>query len=112
MKTAGKVWGRTSEIKTTPNFELHRIVAKKGHHCSEHKHEHKINAFYVETGLLKITVWQPSGTTDVTHLGPNEYMEVRPRVFHMFEALEDTIAFEIYWVELDGNDIERRTHGE
>ena len=58
MKTQGKVWGLTQEIFKNHNFELHRIEAKKGGYCSVHKHLHKFNAFYIEKGKLKITVYE------------------------------------------------------
>ena len=35
--------------------------------------------------------------------GPGEY--------HQFEAVEDTVAFELYWAEFDHEDIERETVG-
>jgi hypothetical protein len=36
---------------------------------------------------------------------------VPPGDFHRFEALEDTQALEIYWVDLKENDIVREDHG-
>jgi hypothetical protein len=36
---------------------------------------------------------------------------VKPKEYHLFEALEDTIAYEIYWTELSQNDIIRETSG-
>ena len=56
MNIQGKVWGETREIFSNPNFELHRIEVNKGAFCSKHKHIHKINAFYIEKGKLKITI--------------------------------------------------------
>jgi len=36
---------------------------------------------------------------------------VNPGMYHKFEALEDTICYEIYWVDLNHGDIERETIG-
>jgi hypothetical protein len=36
---------------------------------------------------------------------------VDPKKFHKFEALEPTIAYEIYWVKLFDNDIIREIFG-
>ena len=55
---AGKVWGKTAEIFSNHNFEVHRIEVNKGGFCSKHKHTHKFNAFYMEKGKLKITVYK------------------------------------------------------
>mgnify|MGYP000713293983 FL=1 len=45
MHTAGKVWGKTANIFSNPNFEVHRIEVNKGGYCSKHKHKYKFNAF-------------------------------------------------------------------
>ena len=110
---SGKVWGTTSLIHSVPGcFEFHRIDALKGHRCSNHKHKTKYNGFYVVSGKLQITVKQPTGTTDITVLGPGDYTVVSPGVFHRFDVLEDTVAFELYWAELHPSDIEREDVGE
>jgi hypothetical protein len=36
---------------------------------------------------------------------------VAPGEYHQFEAVQDTIAFELYWAEFDHSDIERETVG-
>jgi hypothetical protein len=48
---------------------------------------------------------------DSVYLHQNEMTVISPKEFHRFEALYDTVAFEIYWVELDKNDIDREDHG-
>lgn len=113
MRTAGKVWGSTQLIESIPNlFEWHRIDVDAGHRCSRHSHASKYNGFFVEKGKLQITVWQPSGTVDETVLHPGDYMVVPPRVEHQFYALDNTIAFEVYWARLDPEDIDRANTGE
>lgn len=109
---AGKVWGRTQDVFVTPAFEVHRILVAAGHRCSRHLHQTKFNGFFIERGHLKVTVWQPTGTVDVTELGPGDSMVVPPGVDHQFEARVDTIAFEAYWTELRADDIVRKNTGE
>ena len=109
---SGKVWGSTQQIIMTPTFELHRIEVNAGHRCSKHRHLHKYNAFFVEKGSLLITVWKHSGTVDKTTLTAGNFTLVPPTEFHRFEALEDTVAYEVYGVDLDHDDIEREDHGE
>ena len=114
MKIQGKVWGLTQEIFKNHNFELHRIEAKKGGYCSKHKHVYKFNAFYIEKGKLKITVYETgydSLDETVTIVSTGELTTTKPGTYHRFEALEDTICYEIYWAELDHNDIEREDVG-
>ena len=36
---------------------------------------------------------------------------VKPTEYHQFEAIEDTVAFELYWAEFNHDDIVREDHG-
>lgn len=110
----GKIWGSTCSLFSKNNVEIHRIEANKDAFCSIHKHEHKTNVFFVEQGSLKITIYRPDAGKEIkdeTILGPGDMTYVEPGLYHKFEALENTIAFEIYFVELDKNDIVRSTMG-
>ena len=112
MKIQGKVWGKTEEIFANNNFELHRIEVNKGGFCSKHKHIHKINAFYIEKGKLKISIYQTNyDLVDDTIANTGDLTIVKPGMYHEFEALEDTICYEIYWVELNHSDISRENAG-
>jgi|TARA_R110002020_G_scaffold238255_4_gene450725 quercetin dioxygenase-like cupin family protein len=112
MAIQGKVWGKTQGIFKNSNFEIHRIEIKKGGYCSKHKHEYKFNAFYVENGKLKITIYETDyDLVDETSVSTGELTTVKPGAYHKFEALEDTICYEIYWVELNHNDIKRENTG-
>ncbi len=112
MKTQGKIWGKTQEIFQNSNFELHRIEAKKGGFCSKHQHQHKFNAFYIEKGKLKITIYENDyDLVDETVISTGEMTIAKPGTYHRFEAIEDTICYEIYWVELNRNDIQREDVG-
>ncbi len=109
---AGKVWGTTQPIFHANNVEVHRIAIVPGGFCSKHKHLNKWNLFFVESGELVIETWrEKSGLCDTTHVGPGETYAVQPGEFHRFRALTDVVAYEIYWVELDPNDITRETTG-
>lgn len=110
---SGKVWGETKLIQLVPGvLEFHRIETKKGGVCSKHAHQSKTNGFFVEKGKLLIRVWQKSyDLVDETILGPGDYCAVPPGVYHQFEALEDSIAFELYYAQLIGDDIIRESVG-
>lgn len=114
MKVQGKVWGASYPLFNKNNVEISAISIKKGGFCSKHLHTTKYNMFVVNKGKLKITIWKDYGSEvlqDVTILGDGMETTVSPGDYHMFEALEDTEALEIYWVELDANDIKRVNHG-
>ena len=109
---AGKVWGSTECIEINPFTELHRIVVRAGGYCSKHKHNHKWNGFYVESGALEVRIWQDSyDLVDNTVLRSGDYTKVTPGLYHQFVALEPTVAFEIYWAQKPEVDIIRETVG-
>ena len=106
----GKIWGTTQCIFRHNNVEMHRIRVDAGGFCSEHRHNHKWNRFFIISGKIKITIFRENGQ-DETVLTDGQCTDAYPDGYHVFEALEDTDAIEIYWVTLDPDDIERRTTG-
>jgi len=111
MEKQGKVWGETRKLFNKNNVEVSRIEVEKGGFSSTHKHEHKYNKFFVESGKLKILVWKNDyDLCDETIISEGESTVIVPGEDHMFEALEDTTAYEIYWVGLT-DDIVRKNHG-
>ena len=108
----GKVWGDTSVLIQTPLTELHKINIKAGFRCSEHKHEHKWNGFYVISGVLEIHVAKNNyDLTDITTLRAGDFTTVRPGEFHWFNCVEDCVALELYYPEAISEDIVRRSVG-
>ena len=60
-----------------------------------------------------IRIWQNDyDLVDETILKAGDYTTVKPGVYHQFVALEDVIAYELYWAPaLQHNDIVRETVG-
>ena len=109
---AGKVWGTTELLEANGAMEFHRIEMKKNGVCSKHMHKYKWNGFFVESGKMRVKVWQKDyDLIDETIIGPGQYTKVKPGLYHLFECLEDGVAFEIYWAEFAHNDIVRETTG-
>ena len=112
MIKQGKIWGETSMIFQKPNFEFHRVEVKKGGFCSTHKHKNKFNAFYMEQGEMKIKIHQDDyDLIDETIIKEGDLSIVKPGLYHSFEAVYDSICYEIYWTELQHDDIERKNIG-
>jgi mannose-6-phosphate isomerase-like protein (cupin superfamily) len=109
----GKIWGTTQCIFRDNNVEIHRIAVKLGGYCSRHRHAAKYNQFFVESGKLKVTIFRGSEerATDSTVLTAGMASLIKPNEVHMFEALEATVAYEIYWVSLNPEDIIRESEG-
>lgn len=107
----GKVWGTTKCLFANCGSEVHEIHAIKGGYCSKHKHLNKHNRFYVQSGKLQIITWTATGEDKVV-IGPGEFTDVPPGVFHRFRALEDTTCLEIYWTnDINSADIVREDIG-
>lgn len=108
----GKVWGCTQPLFMHNNVECHLIHIKRGHVCSLHHHNHRKNGFCVIAGRLMIEAHKKDyELVDRTVLGPNQITESKTGEQHRFVALEDTVAVEWYWVDLDHDDIVRADHG-
>jgi quercetin dioxygenase-like cupin family protein len=109
---SGKVWGLTRLVHSNPVLEFHRVEIKEGGFCSKHKHQFKWNGFFVEKGCLQVRVWKNDyDLVDTTILNDGEFMQVKPGEFHEFRALQDTVAFELYWAEFSPTDIVRESVG-
>lgn len=94
---SGKIWGQTLDIVTNSFVSCHRAEIKQGFCCSRHKHVGRTNAFFVESGRVRIRVYQPNGLEDETILCAGQKTEVPPGLEHRFEALSDCVVFELYW---------------
>ena len=109
---AGKIWGTTELVEANCALEFHRIEMKKGGICSKHLHECKWNGFFVESGIMKVSVWQKDyDLIDETILKPGDYTKVKPGLYHQFECIESGVAFELYWATFNHDDIIRETVG-
>jgi mannose-6-phosphate isomerase-like protein (cupin superfamily) len=113
MDKSGKVWGFTSTIFSKNNVGLHRIFGYMGGKSSIHRHTAKWSMFFVERGILKISIEKNDyPLTDETTLMAGQSIIVQPKEFHSFEIMvADTVFYEIYWTELDSDDIERKNSG-
>jgi len=109
----GKVWGTTRTIFEKNNTMINYLILDKGiSWCSKHHHEHRYNMFYLISGEVKINIWKKDyDLVDELILLPEQGTVVSFGEDHSFEVLKDSIMLEIYWVELDPNDIVRDTIG-
>ncbi len=113
MDKNGKIWGFTSKLFAKNNVEVHRIVGRKGGKSSLHRHTAKWSMFFVERGQIKIHIEKNDyPLMDETILTIGDSIVIKPNEYHSFEILTmGAIAYEIYWTELDPNDIERKNCG-
>lgn len=105
-----KPWGTTVELLKSPFCEFHRALIKKGGKSSIHKHLFKINYFFVESGRLIIREFDQDQIVNESLLTSGNFIECKAGILHQFEALEDTVLFEIYTpVPICNEDIERKS---
>lgn len=108
---SGKIWGETNLVFSNNNIQINQIDIKKGGRCSKHMHNHKNNIFFIQSGKLLIEQWTKEGIIDSTILKTEDKMEIASQVFHRFTALEDTKALEIYYLDINNDDIIREDIG-
>jgi len=109
---AGKIWGNTHDVFARNDVSVKLVHLDKGKRCSKHRHLHKHNLFYLVSGIMRIKVWKKDyDLCDETVLYPDQVCVVPPGEFHLFEALQDCVALEVYYVVLNEGDIERETVG-
>lgn len=112
MNKSGKIWGFSQLLFNKNNVEIHRITIQKNTRCSKHKHEHKHNIFFVESGKILVKEWKNEyNLIDETILQNGEMCSIKPGNFHEFHGLENSIVYEIYYIELDSDDIIRENVG-
>lgn len=106
MNKYGKIWGYTSEIFSNDNVSIHRIKILNGHVCSKHYHQYKYNIFFVESGNIIVYRWENNFKIG-TSLSEGQSINIEPNIYHQFEALEDSIVYEIYYTKTNNEDIIR-----
>ena len=112
-----KCWGRTRLVIRHGPFEVHELEIKEGGYCSTHRHR-KINRFHVMSGSIDVDIFDDDDTgapaterCDGRRLNPGDFFQVRPQVWHRFVGIEEAHILEVYWVDVDAEDIERSNVG-
>lgn len=115
IKHEDKLWGLNHVMHLDGSFQVCHISVKKGGFCSNHRHTHKWNQFYVVSGKLAVQTYRGgelTGPPETIHfLGPTDSIRIEPGVNHKFHALEDTEAIEIYSASVSEEDIIREDTG-
>ena len=107
----GKVWGTTQQLFKSGATEVHYIEVKDGGYCSRHRHQTRTNQFFVISGRLAVAIWEAKDQIDITILEAGEQTTVPIGQDHMFMALEDSKAIEIYEARCMAEDIDRKWQG-
>ena len=112
MTKFGKIWGMTKPLYMGPSVEVHEIEVNEGGTCSLHCHQTKFNGFYVIEGELVIeTHKNVYELVDSTVLKAGDFTVCKPGEYHRFVAKSKVKALEVYFTELNHNDIVRKNVG-
>ena len=110
-----KEWGTSQKVFELNGVEMHRIVVKPGGFCSIHLHKRMNNLFVVEYGQLSVMIGKIIDDKFVLDeqriLNDGDQVDIPAGIWHQFEAIRDTVALEVYWVDTGGVDIVRYTTG-
>ncbi len=100
MKRVEKPWGHELRFICTDRYAGKLLFIKAGAQLSLQYHEHKDEAFYVQSGTLELVLGQ-GDEQRVERLGPGESRHITPGTIHRFRAVTDCELFEVSTPELD-----------
>lgn len=96
-----KGWGHELWIVNNKKYCGKRMFFKKNKKCSLHFHMLKDETFFLEAGLLDITLIDQDGTEEKHVLNPGDCMHIPPGLVHQIMALEDSVLFEFSTTHFD-----------
>jgi len=112
-----KEWGFLDRIFSCDSVHVDRLSIDLGGLSSGgnfHRHRHKFNKFYVESGQL--VIWAESFNNKYKYILGDECksreVTIYPNNLHRFEALTNCIVWEIYWTICNKEDIIRYSFNE
>jgi mannose-6-phosphate isomerase-like protein (cupin superfamily) len=95
-----KPWGYELRFARTDRYAGKVLFIKAGSQLSLQYHEHKDEAFLVQSGQLELVLGQGQEQR-VETLGPDDAWHVTPGTVHRFRAVTDCLLFEVSTPELE-----------
>jgi len=84
MEIHKKVWGEEHWIVNTPLYCGKKLLLKKAFRCSVHCHKIKHETFYIQSGLVLMSIGDKS-----LFMKPGDSIEIKPGVYHRFTGCAD-----------------------
>jgi mannose-6-phosphate isomerase-like protein (cupin superfamily) len=106
MNIIQKPWGTTTLIFDSQNLHIYSAIINKNGASSRHYHKYKNNIFYVQRGMVSITLWSEN-TTETKFLNEGDIIDIPKGQWHQFFANEESIVLEVYYSRIDHEDIIR-----
>ena len=105
-------WGQWRRLYVDEHAELRVLEIGKGGYSSCHFHETKSNFFHVAKGEVKLIYWvRDDEQLSLTCLPGGPPRSVPPEVLHQFQAVEDSLVYELSMAApgktMDADEIQR-----
>jgi len=101
VKEVDKYWGNMKTLFENDQYTVKRIFMRKDTQSSMEYHIKKEEAYYIESGKLKIGTRIGRGKNTSLVLNKNDVFNIPPGFMHMRIALEDTIIIEFSTLDDD-----------
>lgn len=94
-----KIWGKARHVFSDPQAAVSVLRTEKGGYCSRHFHSQRVNRFIVETGIIEVVEYDPSGEREIARarLEAGDVHDVEAGVVHRFEVIEPGVVVEVYF---------------
>lgn len=83
--------------------QVNVIESKTGAVRGAHFHKNSIEAFYVVTGSVEVTLWDKKSSEKITFKQGN-FFEIHPFVLHNMFFPEDCLMVQMYDIPVENND--------
>lgn len=103
IKEVEKYWGDMKTLFENDQYTVKRIFMRQGTQSSMEYHVQKQEAYYIETGKLKIGTRIGRGKNTSFVLEQGEVFHIPVGFMHMRIALEDTVIIEFSTLDDDGD---------
>ena len=91
-----KGWGRELILANFPDYCGKLLCFSKGQRFSSHYHAKKSESFYVLSGRIRFSHFDPSNADKITReLGVGEVVDIPRLCVHQVEAIEESIIIEV-----------------
>lgn len=75
--------------------QINVLETKKDVERGGHYHKHCVEAFYVISGSVKVTLWNEQ-EQEIVVFNKGDFFEIKPYIFHKMFFLEDSIMVQLY----------------
>ena len=91
--------------------QVNVLETKKGVERGTHYHKQCIEAFYLVSGSVEVSLWDDTNSETVV-FKKGDFFEIHPFVFHRMYFLEDSTMIQMYSIPVENDDGEKDIYTE